>query len=302
MAKLLQKESTHFHLMLLPALVLVMIFQIYPMTGIVLAFKDFVPTKGIGGVWHMPWAGFKYFRFVLDNPESKTILRNTLLISFGKIITMIIFPVVFALMLNEIRLRWFKRTVQTVVYLPHFLSWVVVAGILKDVLSLEGPVNWVLHHWFGLEPQMFLGSNDWFRSIIISTNVWKEFGFSTIIYLAALTNINPSLYEAAEIDGAGRFQKLMHITLPGIAMTIALLATLSLNGVLNAGFDQIFNLYNVLVYDTGDIIDTYVYRSGLMSAQYSMATAIGLLNSVVSFILVVFTYFMAYRFANYRIF
>ncbi|MBP3961702.1 MULTISPECIES: ABC transporter permease [Paenibacillus] len=299
MAKLWQKESIHFHIMLLPALALVLIFQIYPMSGIVLAFKDFVPTKGI---WGSPWAGFKHFLFVLDNPESATILRNTLIISFGKIITLIIVPVIFALMLNEIRLRWFKRTVQTVVYLPHFLSWVVVAGILKDVLSLSGPVNWVLHSWFGLDPQMFLGSNEWFRTIIVSSNVWKEFGFSTIIYLAALTNINPSLYEAAEIDGAGRFQKLMNITLPGIAMTIALLATLSLNGVLNAGFDQVFNMYNVLVMESGDIIDTYVYRSGLMSAQYEMATAIGLLNSVVSFILVILTYTMAYRFANYRIF
>ncbi|QHW29948.1 sugar ABC transporter permease [Paenibacillus rhizovicinus] len=299
MAKLWQRESLHFHFMLLPALALVIIFNIYPMSGIILAFKDFAPTKGI---WGSPWAGWDHFKFVLANPESAKILRNTLIISFGKIITLIIVPVVFALLLNEIRLRWFKRTVQTVVYLPHFLSWVVVAGILKDILSLDGPVNWVFHHWFGFEPQMFLGSNHWFRSIIISTNVWKEFGFSTIIYLAALTSINPSLYEAAEIDGAGRFKKLLHITLPGIAMTIALLATLSLNGVLNAGFDQVFNMYNALVLDSGDIIDTYVYRSGLQSAQYEVATAIGLANSAVSFLLVVFTYSMASKFANYRIF
>ncbi|ANE48734.1 protein lplB [Paenibacillus swuensis] len=294
-----RSHTFHYVLMLMPALILVTLFNIYPMSGIVLAFKHFNPTEGI---WGSPWAGLDHFESIVQSSESKQILKNTLVISVLKMITMLIVPVVFALLLNEVRIHWLKRSVQTIVYLPHFLSWVVIAGIMREALGLDGVVNSMLQAWFGLEAQMFLGSNVWFRPILILSNVWKEFGFSTIIYLAALTSINPALYEAADIDGANRFQKMKHITIPGISMTIVLLATLSLQGILNAGFDQVFNLYNVLVYETADIIDTYIYRSGLVSFQYEAATAIGFINSVISMLLIIITYWLAYRFAKYRIF
>jgi putative aldouronate transport system permease protein len=222
-------------------------------------------------------------------------------IAVAKIVVGQFVPLAFALMLNEVRIRWFKRTVQTLVYLPHFLSWVILAGIIKNLLSLDGLVNQFLGH-LGLDPVLFLGSNFWFRPILVSTDIWKEFGFSAIIYLAALTNVNPSLYEAAEIDGSTRMQKLWHVTLPGIATTIVLLATLSLQNILNAGFDQVFNLYNTMVYQSGDIIDTYVYRTGLQRMQYEIGTAVGLLKSAISMVLIVTAYKLASKFAGYRIF
>lgn len=292
-------KLVHYHLMLLPVLILIGLFNLAPMYGILLAFKDFNAGKGI---WGSPWAGWEHFEFVIQNPESAAILENTIVIALMKIAAGLIAPIVFALMLHEVRKKWFKRSIQTLVYLPHFLSWVILAGIFRDIFALDGVINLFLGRVFQLEPIMFLGSNDWFRPILVLTDTWKEFGFGTIIYLAALTGINPALYEAADIDGASRWRKMWHITLPGISTTIVVLATLSLNGVLNAGFDQVFNLYNTLVYDTGDIIDTYVYRMGLVSAQYEIATAIGLAKSIISFVLIAATYGLAYRFANYRIF
>jgi putative aldouronate transport system permease protein len=289
----------HFYLMLIPGMILVLLFNVVPMFGIVLAFKDFNPGKGI---WASEWASFEHFQYVLDNPESKQLILNTVVIALAKMVAGMIVPVVFALLLNEIRIRWFKRTVQTIVYLPHFLSWVIIAGILRDLFSFNGIINQTLVRWFDIEPIMFLGSNLFFRPIIVGSDVWKEFGFSAIIYLAALTNINPTLYEAADIDGASRFQKLRFITLPGIASTIVLLATLSIQNILNAGFDQIFNLYNPLVYETADILDTYVYRTGFLQAQYEVATAIGLFKSFVSMALIITAYKLASKYAGYRIF
>jgi putative aldouronate transport system permease protein len=298
MKKLWHANSFHYMLMLAPGIILTIMFHIVPLYGVALAFKNFNPTLGI---WNSPWAGLEHFRYIFYNPQSKQILFNTVYIAVLKIITMQIIPVTFAVLLNELRKIWFKRTVQTIVYLPHFLSWVVIAGIMREMLSLDGLINNALGNLFGIDPIMFLGSNDWFRSILISTNVWKEFGFSTIIYLAALTSINPALYEAAAIDGASRFRRIWHIALPGVRMTFVLLATLSLDDILNAGFDQIFNLYNVLVYQTADIIDTYVFRAGLVSYQYEVATAIGLAKSLFGFVLISLTYWLAYKLFKYRI-
>ncbi len=299
MNRLFKNEQFHYHLMLLPIFVLFTLFHVFPLYGIVLAFKSFIPTKGILG---SPWVGMMHYRFLLENPEVWHVLRNTLLISVGKLITMLIVPIFLALMLNELRIQWVKRSVQVITYLPHFLSWVILAGVFKDILSAQGVINMILERVFGAEAISFLGSNFWFRPIMIISNVWKEMGFSTVIYLAALTSINPALYEAAEIDGASRFQRLWHISIPGIAIVIALLATLSLNGILYAGFDQIYNLYNVLVYDTGDVIETWVFRNGLVGAQYEMGTAVGFINSLIGLSLIAITYTLAYRFANYRIF
>jgi len=284
--------------MLLPGIVFLALFSIYPMFGAVIAFKRFLPAKGI---WGSPWIGWDNFDYMFQIQDSKQVLFNTLFIAIMKIIAGLVVPLAFALLLNELRQLFFKRFVQTIVYLPHFLSWVLLGGILVDVLSTDGMVNHLLT-FFGLKPVFFLGSNAWFPFVLVGSDVWKEFGFSAIIYLAALTSINPVLYEAAEIDGATRLQKLRHITIPSITATIILLATLSLGNVLNAGLDQVLNLYNPMVYHSGDVIDTYVYRVGLVSAQYGLATAIGLLKSVVSFVLIIFSYVLASRFANYRIF
>lgn len=284
--------------MLLPGSILLFIFTIIPLFGVVIAFQKYVPGKMI---WDQRWVGFDNFTFMFQLPDSKQVFINTLVIAIFKIVLGVIVPVIFALLLHEIRGRLFKKWVQTIVYLPHFLSWVILAGILINIFSLDGIVNQIAG-WFGAEPTMFMTSNAWFRPIVIGSDIWKEFGFKAIVYLAALTGINPSLYEAAAIDGAGRFHKLIYVTLPAIMPTVILLTTLSLGNVLNAGFDQIFNMYNPLVYSTGDIIDTYVYRIGLVEMQYGLATAVGLLKSVVAIILIAISYRLAYKYANYRIF
>ncbi|MBC8080997.1 MAG: sugar ABC transporter permease [Gorillibacterium sp.] len=288
----------HYHLMLLPGFIFLIIFSLYPMTGLQLAFKDFNPVKG---VWDSPWVGWKHFQFLISNSDSFRVFNNTVAIASMKIVFNLIAPIVFALLLNEVRIRWFKRTVQTVVYLPYFLSWVILAGMFRDIFSLDGIVNHLLIST-GAEPFMFFAHSGWFRGILIGTEAWRDFGFGAIIYLAAITNINPNLYEAAAIDGASRWQQLGNITLPGLAPTIVLLTTLSLQNVLNAGFDQIFNMYNTMVMDKSDIIDTYVYRVGLQQAQYELGTALGLFKSVISFALIILASKLASKYANYRIF
>lgn len=284
--------------MLLPGTIMLGLFSIVPMFGIVLAFKQFRPREGI---WGSPWIGLDNFLYAFSTDESVNVLWNTMSIALMKIAGNLIIPLVFALLLNELRIRWYKRTVQTIVYLPHFLSWVILAGVFKEIFSVSGSVNGILG-WFGVEPIMFMGSNSWFPTILVSTDIWKEFGFGAIIYLAALTNINPNLYEAAVIDGATRWQQIRFITIPGITSTIVLLGTLSLQNVLNANFDQVLNMYNVMVYDSGDVLDTYVYRLGLNQLQYEVATAIGLFKSVISFFLITLSAYLAAKFANYRIF
>lgn len=291
-------HALHYHLMLLPGMIFILLFSIVPIAGVVMAFQDFNPGLGVLG---SEWVGLRNFEYMFQLKDSRTIFFNTVFIALMKMIAHLIVPLGFALLLHELQARVFKRWVQTIVYLPHFFSWVILSGIIIEILAMKGPINSLIKALDG-EPIMFLASNSWFPAIVVTSDVWKEFGFGSIIYLAALTAINPSLYEAAEIDGASRGQKLLHVTLPGIMPTIVLLTTLSLSGILNAGFDQIFNLYNPLVYESGDIIDTYVYRAGLLSYQYSLATAVGLLKSVVALILIIISYKLASRYANYRIF
>ena len=213
------------------------------------------------------------------------LFRSTLVIAFAKLVMNIFVPVTFAILLNEITAKVFKRTFQTIVYLPHFLSWVVLATVVTNMFSLEGPFNAVVT-MFGGEPIQFLASNSWFRKVIVGTDVWKEFGYNSVVYLAALTGIDPGLYEAANIDGANRFKQIWHITVPALLPTVVLMTALNLGNILNAGFDQIFNLYNPIVYETADIIDTYVYRIGMVERQYSIGAAVGLLKSVISFALI----------------
>lgn len=271
-----------YHIMMFPGMAFLLVFSYFPMAGIVMAFQDYVPAKGMFG---SEWVGLDNFKFMFTIPDGKQILVNTLIIAIGKIILGTIVPVLFALMLNEIRVKAFKKTVQTIVYLPNFLSWAVLATVVTYMFSLEGPVNSFLA-LFNVDEILFLGSNTWFRPLLIGTDVWKNFGYGSIVYLASLTSIDPGLYEAACIDGATRMQRIRHITIPSLIPIIVLMSALSLGNILNAGFDQVYNLYNPLVYATGDIIDTYVYRVGLRGMQFSLATAVGLLKSVVSFILI----------------
>ncbi|RAV09770.1 ABC transporter permease [Paenibacillus contaminans] len=285
--------------MLLPSVLIVLVYSYGPMLGLVIAFQRFIPAKGIQG---SEWIGFKNFTYVFSLPDIMTVIANTLFISVMKIIAGLIVPILVAMLLNEVRKTAFKRAVQTFIYFPYFLSWLLLSGILIDVLSPEhGLVNRLLGY-FGIAPIYFLGDNRWFPYVLVATNEWKEFGFNTIIYLAALTGINPTLYEAAVIDGAGRWRQTWHITLPGMRPILVLLLTLALGQVLNAGFDQVLNLYSPQVYESGDIIDTMVYRMGLLNAQYSVATAVGLFKSVISLALISTAYFLAYKLARYRIF
>jgi len=293
------KMEWPLHLLILPGLILVIIYNYIPMLGLVMAFQKFIPALGITG---SKWIGLDNFRYLLDLPNIWQVLWNTVYIAVMKIIVGLIVPITLAILLNEIIHERFKKFVQTMIYLPHFLSWVILGGILIDILSPNnGIVNQVIKA-FGFEPIFFLGDNDWFPFTVVLTDQWKEMGFNTIVYLAAITGIDPTLYEAAKLDGANRLRQTWHVTLPGMLPIIILLMTLSLGNVLNAGFDQIFNLYSPAVYESGDIIDTFVYRLGLVEAQYSVATAVGMFKSVVSLVLISVSYWMAYRFANYRIF
>lgn len=280
--KWLNNEQFIFHLMLLPGMIVLAIFVFLPLIGSVMAFQNYVPAKGILG---SNFVGFENFKMIFTFPDSVQVFINTLVIALGKLVWNGIIPVIFAILLNEMSGKIWKRTFQTVVYLPHFLSWVVLATVVTNIFSLEGPINGMLG-MFGVEPIQFLADNRWFRHVIIGTDVWKEFGYNSVIYLAALLGIDPGLYEAASIDGASRIKQIFKITLPCLLPTIVLMTALNLGNILNAGFDQVFNLYNPVVYETGDIIDTYVYRIGLVERQYSIGTAVGLFKSVISFLLI----------------
>ena len=284
--------------MLLPGVVLLVIFAVIPMFGILIAFQNYVPAKGILG---SEWVGLGNFRTLLMLPDSLEILRNTLGLAIAKMILGTIVPIAFALMLNEVTRDGLKKFVQTSVYLPYFLSWVLLGSIFLSMLQLDGVVNYVIR-LFGGEPVMFMASNRWAPVIMVVTDVWKNFGYGSIIYLAALTNVDTNLYEAAALDGASRLQQMRHVTLPAIAPTIVLVSTLNLGNVLNAGFDQIFNMYNELIYESVDIIDTFVYRIGLVELNFSLSTAVGLLKSLVSFVLIVLSYVLAKKWTGYKIF
>ena len=299
-------DNRAFHLMLLVPVILLFIYNILPIpAGILMAFQNFHPMKGF---LHSSFVGLANFKKLMLLPDTWPAVRNTLIIAIGKIIGNLVVPISFALLLNEIRVRWFKRAAQTITYLPYFLSWVVLGGILIKFLSpgssstTPGLLNTLLVNLHIIkEPIYFLGSNSTFRGTMIISDIWKNFGYNTIIYLAALTGIDPTLYEAAMVDGAGKIKQTIHVTMPGIAPFIALMTIMSIGSVLNAGFDQIFNLYSPAVYATGDIIDTLVYRLGLINQQYSLSAAVGLLKSVVSCILVLSGYKLADKYAGYKV-
>lgn len=288
------------YIMLIPAVVLVAIYSYGSMAGVIIAFQKFVPAKGFFGP--QQWVGFDNFNTLFSMPNIWPVIRNTVVIALFKMVGGVIVPVTFALLLNEVKSISTKRTFQTLVYLPNFLSWVILAGILINILSpSEGFIN-ILLTKVGIEPIFFLGNPKAFPATMVVTDIWRGFGFGSVIYLAALTGIDPALYEAAVIDGANRWKQTWHITLTGISSTVVLMTVLSLANILNGGFDQIYNMYSPVVYSTGDILDTFVYRLGIEQAQYSLSTAAGLFKSAVSFVFIVASYKMADKFAGYRVF
>ena len=289
----------HYYIMLIPALLWLFFFMhCSDVTVLSWSFQDYNPGQGI---LHSKFVGLENFKYMFQMNDVKQVLCNTVVIAVGKIIGNIIFPLIFALLLNEFCIKRLKRPIQTIVYLPYFLSWVILAKIVLNIFGYTGPINQLMEA-FGRNPINFFGEPSLFQPLVIGTDIWKGFGYNTVVYLAAILGVDQSLYEAAAADGAGRFKRIWHITLPGIRTTVALLAILSLGNVLNAGFDQIYNLYNPLVYSTGDIIDTWVYRAGLENLQYSLATAVGLFKSVISVILIVIGYKLADKFTGYKLF
>lgn len=292
------KSQSMYHIMMLPGMLFLFVFSYIPMFGIIMAFQDYVPAKGILG---SKYVGLKHFKYMFSLPDIGQIFANTMIIAIGKIILGTFMAICFAILLNEIRSKFFKKSVQTIVYLPHFLSWVVLAAVVVNMVNLDGIVN-VLLETIGIGKINFLGSNTWFRPMIILTDVWKEFGYNSIVYLAAITAIDPGLHEAAAMDGAGWWKRVWHIILPGMLPIILLMAAMNLTSILSAGFDQIYNLYSPMVYQTGDVLDTYVYRMGLISRQYSFSTAVGLLRSVVGMILMLSANAFAKKFTDSKIF
>ncbi len=291
------KKQWQYHLMLLPGVLLVLIFSYIPLYGVIIAFQNYNPGMGFSS----PWVGLKNFQYLFSQPAFLRTIWNTFYIAFFKLIGGIVVPVVFALLLNELISNKLKRIFQTLIYIPNFLSWVIMAGVMMGLLAKNGAFNELLTA-IGFPVINFLGSPKVFPWTMIISDIWKGFGFGTVVYLAALTSIDPGLYESALLDGATRWQQIRYITIPLLMPTIILMTVLALGSVLNAGFDQIFNLYSPIVYETGDIIDTYVYRLGIQQAQYSVGAAIGLFKSVVSCIMVGLSYILADKLAGYRIF
>ena len=275
----------YLYIMALPMVAIFIIFKYLPIYGLLLAFKDFRYREGI---LKSPWVGLQNFKTLFGPEAFQNVVINTLTISFGRIVFTFFVPVIFALLLNEMRNMIFKRVVQTFIYLPHFLSWVIISGILYSLLTINGGfVNKILISFFDLEPVNFLLEPPYFRPIVYLSYIWKEAGWGSIIYLAALASINPEMYEAATIDGANRFQKMIYVTWPGIKNTVVVMLILTTSLVMFAGFDQIFNLYSPPVYEVGDIIDTYVYREYLLKGKFGLGTAAGLFQAVVNLVVVI---------------
>lgn len=282
-------QHRYLYLMILPLLLYYVIFSFIPMYGVSLAFKEFNYGKGIMG---SPWIGFQNFKDLFIYKDFWTAVRNTVIISLGRLIIEFPVPVIFALLMNEITKNKIKRVYQTIFTFPHFLSWVVLGGIVVNTFNDSGVINQILSV-IGLEKANFLMNNSLFRPLLFGTNIWKEVGWGAIIYLAALSGINPELYEAAFVDGANRFQQMKAITLPGLKSTIIIMFILAIGGIMNAGFDQVFNLYNAAVYETGDILDTFIFRRTFSAgSSFSSSTAVGLFKSVIGFVFLYGTNFI----------
>lgn len=283
-----RKQNLSLYLMLAIPIAFALVFLVFPMYGLTIAFKDydlFAAENPIAAVFASDWVGLGNFIDIFKRPDFLRALRNTIIISLLKLVFVFPIPILFAILLNELRYVKFQKTVQTIVYLPHFLSWAIVAGIFVNLLSSTGVVNSLIQS-LGGDKIDFLMSNKWFRPVIVISDAWKEVGWSSIIYFAAIAGLDQECFEAAEVDGANRFQRILYVTLPGLLPTIVLMLILRVGSIMDAGFSQIFAIYNPTVYETGDIIGTYVYRMGLGKLDFSTGTAVGLFNSIIAFVLV----------------
>ncbi|SDE40550.1 putative aldouronate transport system permease protein [Paenibacillus sp. UNCCL117] len=287
------RQNIPLLVMLIPGILYYLIFRYVPMGGLVIAFKNY---NFHDGIWASPWVGWKYFEILFQSKVTLQIIWNTLTLSVLNLVFGFPAPIIIAIALNEVRKSWLKRWIQTVIYLPHFLSWVIVAGIVLTLFSIEGgTINKLLAQW-GMEPVPFLYRTDSWVAIFIGSGMWKEMGFGAIIYLAALSGIDPSLYESAGMDGAGKLRQIWHITLPGIRPTIILLLILGMGRLMEVGFDQVYNLQNQTVLEKAEVISTYVYKVGLQQAQFGLTTAMGLFESFVGLVLVLSANALARKF------
>ncbi|OWA33947.1 protein lplB [Saccharibacillus sp. O16] len=288
------KTNMPLWLMFVPVIIFYLVFKYAPMAGLVIAFKNYTFYEG---VWGSQWVGFDNFRMLFTQAQSLQIIRNTLLLSVLSVVIAFPFPIMLAIMLNEVRRKWFKKTVQTLVYLPHFFSWVIVGGLVVTIFAQSGIVNVLLERLTGQSFAFLFHEGSWV-AIFLGSGIWKDAGFSAIIYLAALTSIDPSLYEAASMDGAGKWKQIRHITLPGIAPTIVIMLILAMGRVMEVGFDQVYVLQNSIVSGISEVISTYIYAIGLQGGQFSLTAALGLFESLVAFVLVLITNAVARRFGK----
>ncbi len=282
--KLDLQRNYQAYLMVLPSIVLIFIFCYIPMYGVLMAFENYRPQLGVLG---SEWVGLYHFKDFFTSPHSLNVLRNTVVISVYSLLVGFPFPIILALLLNEVRCQAYKRTVQTISYMPYFISNVVICGMLKSFLAYDGLFNQI-GAVFGMAPKSFLSNPALFPSVIVFSDLWQSIGWNSIIYMAALAGIDPDLYEAAHIDGCGRLRQIWHITLPGIVPTMVTLLILSIGGLLGANSDKILLLYSPLTYETGDVIGTFVYRRGIKGGDFSYSTAVSLFQTVINFLLLIF--------------
>lgn len=294
-------HRTELYLFLIPGVVFFILFRYWPLFGSVIAFKDYNLRLGM---WGSPWMKplFGHFISLFGNPSFFQVFRNTIIISALKLIWGFPAPLILALLLNEVRTASFKRSVQTIIYLPHFISWPIIAGLLVAFLSPDGGVVNILRGWFGLHPIFFLANPKYFRGVLVISSMWKDAGWGTIIYLAAIASLDPKIYEAAIMDGANRLQQIRSITIPGILPTVVILLILRLGSILEVGFEQVFILYNPSVYDVADVLETFIYRTGILHARFDYATAAGLFLSVVGFVMILTSNWISRRLNQQAIF
>lgn len=290
-------RNKYIYLMLLPVVAYYAIFEYVPMYGLQIAFKNFNPMEKM---WESRWIGFAHFSDFVNGLYFWRTIGNTVLISLYSLLFGFPAPILLALLLNEVRNQAFKRTVQSITYLPHFISLVVVVGMLFDFLARDGVINNIAA-FFGIESKAYLNEAGWFRTLYVGSGIWQEIGWSSIIYLAAISGINPSLYEAAKVDGANRFRQIVHITLPGMMPTIVILLILRMGSMMSVGYEKIILMYNPLTYETADVISSYVYRKGIFEAGYSFGAAVGLFNSVINFALLIAANYLSKRFSETKL-
>lgn len=292
------KAQISMHTMMIPALIFAVIFFLFPLVGLILAFQDYQIGNGM---FESQFVDIYNFTRLFKRPDFFEAIRNTVVIAVAKIIAITVLSIIVALLINEVQSPILKKIIQTTIFLPYFLSWALIGNIFVEMFSLNGTVNYYLS-FLGIEGEYWITSNKWFRLIIVATDVWKTLGYQVVVFLAAITSINSNLYEAAEIDGAGYWQKCRYITVPGIKPMIILMSILNIGNIMNAGFEQILVMYNSSVYETGDILDTMGYREGLLEMNFSSGTAIGLFKSVISCVCFIIAYRIAFKVSDYKLF